>query len=199
MRAKIPSAVSGSMPGPRLSSSFAGDLLCHWGWGFKSCVKVTVSLLVRKACAGLDANLVGAGARHLPVRLVSSRHRRPAILHDEIAAVVGRCRLEEGDALGEKRIALRLIGADRGRGGLLITERRALSRQLCWKRALAIARSLQPQSPAADRHDHLVDVPLRTRARAAGPQPAPPALVPRGRSVGPGRPPRVHRLEGTSS
>ena len=64
--------------------------------------------------AGLDANLVGAGARHLPVRLVSSRHRRPAILHDEIAAVVGRGRLEEGNALGEKQIALRLIGADRG-------------------------------------------------------------------------------------
>ena len=50
------------------------------------------------------------------------------------------------------------------RGGLLIIERRALPRQLCWESALAIARSLQPQSPAADRHDHLVDVPPRERA-----------------------------------
>ena len=38
--------------------------------------------------------------------------------------------------------------------------------------ALAIDRSPQPQPLAADGHEHLVEVPLRTRARTSGPQPA---------------------------
>ena len=57
-------------------------------------------------------------------------------------------------------------------------------------------------APAADRHDHLVDVPLRTRARAAGPQPARPPR-PCGRGVGPGRRfgyiGKVHRFERCAS
>ena len=90
------------------------------------------------------------------------------------------------------------------RGGLLITERRALSRQLCWERALAIARSLQPQSPAADRHDHLVDVPLRTRARAAYRNRRLPPLFLAGGVSGLGarfgyNAVKVHRLEGRAS
>jgi len=38
--------------------------------------------------------------------------------------------------------------------------------------ALAVHGSPQPQSLAPDRHDHFVEVPLRTRARTPGPQPA---------------------------
>ena len=52
------------------------------------------------------------------------------------------------------------------RGGLLIMSGRHCHGNFAGS-AHSLARSLQPQSPAADRHDHLVDVPLRTRARAA--------------------------------
>ncbi len=90
------------------------------------------------------------------------------------------------------------------RGGLLIIERRALPRQLCWERALVIARSLQPQSPAADRHDHLVDVPLRTRARRRARNWRLPPLFLAGGVSGRGArfgyiAVKVHRLEGRAS
>ena len=89
------------------------------------------------------------------------------------------------------------------RGGLLIMSGRHCHGNFAGS-AHSLARSLQPQSPAADRHDHLCRRATANSGAGGVPQPAPPALVPRGRSVGPGArfgyiAVKVHRLERRAS
>ena len=72
------------------------------------------ALACRAHRVSLRAELGGTVPGDLTVALRGARHCGPAVLHHEVAPVPGRGSLDRLHALGELRIALRLIDADQG-------------------------------------------------------------------------------------